>query len=202
MQEFRFFIFLTMPGVVELHYQVRCFLQQNPQVVPYDHVVEVGLYCGVVPYVVGLGVDTTSDYGQATLTWHQALYDVCRDICDTGRGHLPYHPFPGEQVVIENIEDGELPPWGVGEEGDIVIPAQEGQYPDQDVADPLQPDPDVKPVPPMGGNEYIEPVEEGVPLDLYDPQHSSGPSPNRSSAVDVEAEFESGVLVTVLKTDK
>jgi hypothetical protein len=167
-----------MPGIVQLHYQVRSYLLQNPQVIPYDHVVEVLLYGGVVPYVVGLGVDTTTEYGQATLTWHQALYDVCRDICDTGRGHFPYQPFPPQHGDAEAHMEAGNPPFGVHEE-DIAVPEQEDNPPAAAPPDPL---PDIKPCHTTGGNEYVEPTEEVAPV------------------IDVEAEAVSGVIITVVKT--
>jgi hypothetical protein len=162
-----------MPGLVELHFQVRSYLMQNPQIIPYDHVVEVLLHGGVVPYVVGLGVDTTTEYGQATLTWHQALYDVARDICDAGRGHLPYHPFPPQHG-----DAGDHMGEGVQDE-DIAVPEQEVA---PFAAAPPDPLPDAKPPPTTGREEYIEPTEEVAPV------------------IDVEAEAISGVTITVVKT--
>jgi hypothetical protein len=174
--EFRFSNTVIMPGVIELHYQVRAYLYQNPQIIPYDHVVEVLLYGGVVPYVVALGVDMTTEFGQATLTWHQALYDVAREICEAGRGHLPYQPFLLPEVAVEE------PPLPDREDDDIAAHHPEGEPPNHGADVPLQPEPDIKPPPANAGSEYVEPADDIVPV------------------VDVEAEAVSGVTITVVKT--
>jgi hypothetical protein len=67
--------------------------------------VVVHLYGGVVPYVVSLGVDLTTEYGRNTLTWHQDLYDAAREMCGAGGGHGPYNPFPYHQVYHQGNGD-------------------------------------------------------------------------------------------------